>query len=212
MSRILAPLTAIALIAGASTAFAAPWGGFYAGIQAGYMSGDVDWSFTNFATEADQDLDGAFAGAQVGYNHELGSFVVGVEADVIGGSPNGSTVCPNPVFNCETDLGITGSARARVGYAMNNYLFYATGGYALAKPTLSATLVSDGSEFASDAHFMHGWTVGGGVEYIWTPAVSVRAEYRFTDLGSDTYYPMDPDRSAVDIKHHSVNVGLNWHF
>ncbi|MFC5485060.1 porin family protein, partial [Microvirga aerilata] len=53
------------------------WTGFYVGVNAGYGWSEDDNDAVDFA---DDDNDGGFiGGAQVGYNHQISSFVVGLE-------------------------------------------------------------------------------------------------------------------------------------
>ena len=56
------------------------WTGFYVGANAGYGWGNVN---TNAAVSIG-DLDGFIGGGQVGYNYQIGQFVLGAEADFQG--------------------------------------------------------------------------------------------------------------------------------
>ena len=95
-------LTAIALVASAGAASAADmplaapytrapyyaspaynWTGFYIGAMAGYgWSGMVRATIGGLAVSASSsDLNGGFGGGMVGYNQQMGSWVIGIEAD-----------------------------------------------------------------------------------------------------------------------------------
>ena len=73
--------------------------------------------------------------------------VMGLEADLDWASITGSSAitptvgggAPLGTFNAKTNIDWESSVRARVGYASDNWLFYATGGLALlgAKTTLT---------------------------------------------------------------------------
>ena len=56
-----------------------------------------------------------------------------------------------------------------------------------------------------------GWTAGVGAEYAVTNNVSVRAEYNYTDLGTDAFNTnigtFDGGYSGSDVK-----VGVNYKF
>ena len=54
-----------------------------------------------------------------------------------------------------------------------------------------------------DDDTLHGWTIGGGVDYAVTDRVFTRLEYRYNDFGSGTLGGSD-----VDFNQHVVNVGL----
>ncbi|MGB9167164.1 MAG: hypothetical protein WCC41_22400, partial [Rhodomicrobium sp.] len=68
-----------------------------------------------------------------------------------------------------------------------------------------------------------GWTAGGGVEYLWNPAWSVKLEYQFFDFGTsssslNSFYttPPFPDNWAHgnfnhDLEINTVKVGINYH-
>ena len=59
-----------------------------------------------------------------------------------------------------------------------------------------------------------GFVFGGGVEWAFAPAWSVKAEYLHTDFGTKTTYsignrfPEDVSLTNIDI----VRAGLNYHF
>ncbi|MDQ0419145.1 outer membrane beta-barrel protein [Rhizobium sp. CRIBSB] len=163
------------------------WAGGYAGILTGYGWGEGE--IEGIAGSAD--FDGARFGGFAGYNWDLGNqLVVGLEGDL------------NYDWNEETvggtdfDSGLNWSARARVGYAMDRALLFAAGGY-------TGTNVSgQGTGFDED-DTLHGWTIGGGVDYALTDRVFTRVEYRYNDFG-------DGDLGGTDVNfdQHVVNVGL----
>lgn len=159
------------------------WAGGYAGILTGY--GWADGDVGAFGTES---FDGARLGGFVGYNWDLGNqLVVGLEGDL------------NYDWNEEfvagygdAETGLNWSTRARVGYAMDRALLFAAGGY-------TGTNV----EGATGDDTLHGWTIGGGVDYAVTDRMFTRIEYRYNDFGSG-----DLGGTDVDFDQHTVNVGL----
>ena len=84
-------------------------------------------------------------------------------------------------MNLEAD--IQGSARGRLGIAVDRALFYATGGAAFAE-FKDTYIGAAGAGLATPSHTRVGYTVGGGVEYAITTQWSLRAEYRYSDFGS----------------------------
>lgn len=94
------------------------WTGFYVGVNAGY-GWTVDDTVTINGTTYDIDADSFVGGAQVGYNYQIGSFVVGVEGDLQWAD-----------FGGDSDWFST--VRARAGVAFDRALVYATGGFAFA--------------------------------------------------------------------------------
>src|SRR5690606_30260300 len=81
------------------------------------------------------------------------------------------------------------SLRARLGYAVDTWLLYATGGVAVGRAKLSLERYLEGDFFdsASDSNTHFGWTVGAGVEKAFTPNWTGRAEVRYTDFGGKDY-------------------------
>jgi outer membrane immunogenic protein len=161
------------------------WAGGYAGILTGYGWGDGELA------GVDESFDGARFGGFVGYNWDLGNqLVVGLEGDL------------NYDWNEETvggvdfESGLNWSARARIGYAMDRALLFAAGGY-------TGTNVSAEAAGFEDDDTLHGWTIGGGVDYALTDRMFTRVEYRYNDFGSG-----DLGGADVDFSQHTVNVGL----
>jgi outer membrane immunogenic protein len=118
------------------------------GIPAGIVGGTLNFENGN---------DGNFlGGGQIGYNYQIGSFVVGVEADIqaIDTDDNEAVFIPGPGFaggtfvpgEFENSADWFGTVRLRAGVAFNQFLVYATGGLAYTEDNT-------------------GWTVGGGVEW-----------------------------------------------
>ena len=106
---------------------AAPWNwtGFYVGINGGYGFGKSNW--TNVAgTTGDFNVRGALAGGTIGYNLQTGMWVWGLEGDVDASWIKGTdaTIC------CETKNDWLATARGRIGYAMDRWLPFLTGGAA----------------------------------------------------------------------------------
>jgi outer membrane immunogenic protein len=138
---------------------------------------------------------GFIGGGQIGYNWQAGAFVFGVEAmfdwsDIKGSvNPLRGGLPPlgqDDIF--ETRIRSLFLGTARIGYAMNNWLLYAKGGYAGGDVRVSVvdTLgANQGSGSASS--WRNGWTVGGGVEYGFTPNWTAAIEYNYVRLDSGTY-------------------------
>jgi high affinity Mn2+ porin len=129
-----------------------------------------------------------FIGLQGGYNWMLPSgVVIGAETDVL---------FPNRVFGArsvaipegrppryEEEMLMAGSARARLGYAIGNWLPYATGGFAWTFNRTAWDQIEDGFD-TIEHHLLwrFGWTVGGGIEFPFAPNWTARAEYLYTQF------------------------------
>lgn len=171
------------------------WTGFYVGLQGGWMGAGQDkvglypsvgLSYSNIG---DLKPSGGFVGGRLGYDWQgAGSpFVVGVVGDfnfdwakktispIVGGVP---------VFG-RSKIDWDASLRARVGYAWDRFLVYATGGVAFVhnKYRLDAPLAA---AYLSDSKTHVGGTVGVGLAYAVTNNLSVGLEYRYTGVGKKT--------------------------
>ena len=157
---------------------------------------------------------GFIGGGQVGYNRQLGSFLVGAEADVVwvvgrGGSSNGATgaafVGPASnaagttdltAFTASSNLSVLGTLRGRAGYLVTPALLaYATGGLAYGSISGSAGFTTSNPAYPAIglsspwgvsnvfSAVRAGWTFGGGLEWMFVPGFTVKAEYLYYDLG-----------------------------
>lgn len=195
------------------------WTGAYVGGQVGYAWADSHYSEPEFpGYVADYDPDGSFGGIYAGYSHQFSNrLVVGAEVDVAlsyvtsddaiyygAGEPWGSTLA--------ADLKWSGALRARVGYAFDRFMPYAAGGLAVAKYDYS---VSDGGDGFDASATLTGWTVGGGFEYAAADNVLIRAEYRFSDFGSNRVNEDDTVAwytNDVDLSTHDIRLGVAYKF
>lgn len=189
------------------------WSGFYVGAMGGYgWSNSISASIPGVggATVNTVALKGGFGGGTAGYNwHAPGSqFVFGLEVDAAGGSIGASA----------TAFGITGrdrinalgSVTGRAGVAFDSALLYAKGGYAWANNKISA---SAGGLTVSESKTHSGWTLGAGVEWMFAPAWSAKAEYMYADFGKERYAAtVVPPGVDVGASVHTVKVGVNYHF
>jgi outer membrane immunogenic protein len=78
------------------------------------------------------------------------------------------------------------TARPRLGWANNNWLWYATGGLAVTELKYGNTFTdtySPAFETGSISKTKVGWTVGGGGEFALSNNWTVRAEYLYVDFG-----------------------------
>jgi outer membrane immunogenic protein len=222
MKRVLLSMTAIAAIAVASQAAHAAdmpvrqplpeqmpvkamppifnWSGFYTGLHAGYGWGRSSHSAPALGgATGNFDADGWLLGGLLGVNYQVGQTVWGVEADMNWTDFSGSTSCG--VETCSTSTDWLGTVRGRLGYAVDRFMPYVTGGVAFGKVKASET------GFGSDSSTRVGWTAGLGAEYALSENMSWKTEYLYVDLGK-----MDFSGSDVKFNSHIVRTGLNVRF
>src|SRR5262249_16063158 len=114
--------------------------GFYIGANGGYaFNMDVEVSDLDFLNAGppvrsfSYDAEGPVGGGQIGFNWQPRPWLVlGVEGDggylgVFGHSRQPGS--PDPGTFAKTNPGAYATARGRIGYAHDCWLFYATGGY-----------------------------------------------------------------------------------
>ena len=173
------------------------WSGFYIGAMGG------------FGWETDAGSSG-FGGGTVGYNWQLpgSQFVFGVEVDAAGASIKDSFLVDVGVTQ-ENKINAFGSVTGRAGFAIDAALLYAKGGYAW---TNAKTSFTDGVNTLSDSQTHTGYTIGGGLEYLFTPSWSAKAEYMYTNLGSETYNFGGQPLDSGSFDFHTIKVGVNYHF
>jgi len=228
------------------------WSGFYLGVNAGGSIGVDDNvsafsgfpiapPFTNpFLSSTDKRaMPGGLFGVQGGFNWHLGpAVVVGVEADWQWAnesttmSVTGADQFPAVAtfsYTAEERIRSLATARARLGWAHNDFLWYVTGGGAWARIDSNFTLTSSfpPTTFASpfNASFnttRTGWTVGGGVETcLWGSSCTAKLEYLFVDLGTINTLLTTPTTAAGTFatfaasdrfRDHIIRVGLNYKF
>lgn len=174
------------------------WTGAYIGINGGYGWGTSSFS-APFATGS-FDVDGGVVGGTLGYNHQVGQIVFGIEGDIDWSGIKGSTPCAGTI--CETRNNWLGTVRGRLGYSFDRFMPYVTGGVAFGDIDTNIAGIGSGHDTRA------GWTVGGGVEAQINGPWTAKVEYLFVDLGSGGSVL----GSEADFESHLVRAGLNYKF
>jgi outer membrane immunogenic protein len=196
------------------------WTGFYVGVNAGWHSaGDPTADvFTapgffqpsvvgiNAAFPTSLSSSGFAGGLQAGYNWQVSSLVVGIEADFdwMTGSKSQTTATPGSAAQAALGCGVPScwvisdtakdrwlsTVRGRVGFLpTGNVLIYATGGVAFAGWSINHTFTDTTFGYAYapvSVTTRTGWTVGGGVEGAISANWLLRAEYLYAGFGTVT--------------------------
>jgi outer membrane immunogenic protein len=217
------------------------WKGFYVGVNAGAVlsRSAFDYTPSNFfagVTTLGPDGTARFnrtgftGGGQAGYNWQTGAFVLGVEGDINYTDVRSvGSITRGPVPGLSLGYTVSESsksdwlatARARAGVTAGNALFYVTGGLAVADYNFTQTGLFPNCPCATTATISKtkvGWTVGAGVEYAINAAWSVKAEYLYVDIGSESFadnlgafgLPQASFTHDVRLTENIGRVGLNY--
>jgi len=208
------------------------WTGFYAGLNAGWGWRSDDSQSVVIGGVApgtlffDNDDDGGFTGGgQIGYNYQIGSVVVGLEADIqwadtdqdvrVAFVPAGlpGTFIPGEFRNDLSDW--FGTVRARLGVAFDRVLIYATGGLAYTDNDTGWTL-GGGVEWALPVNWFGSSAVTFGLEGLWLSFDGDDNEGgfvgTFTPAGGPTVNVFAPDFDNGDNDFFVARAKLNFKF
>ena len=177
-------------------------------------------------TAANVRQSGAVLGGQIGCDYQFSpNFVVGVEGGASGSTLKGSTAVPfqpaavafpadSLAVRVATDFIPT--LTARLGYAVDHWLFYAKGGAAWAYNKYGVIGTFQGTPFdAEGLSIKTGWTVGAGVEWAFADDWSARFEYDYYDFGNQTVTMNDAANAFTGPMNYkqtaqAVKLGVNF--
>jgi outer membrane immunogenic protein len=227
MKKILLGVAALAAFAGPAFAadmpartyskapvYSAPavvynWTGFYIG-------GHVGGAFAGDNTFGSSDAR-FLGGVQGGFDYQFApNWVVGAEAQyswLTGGSNNGVLFPGGTLVTSRNDQ--LGSVTGRLGYTWGPALLYAKGGYAWRdNSNIGASIAGTPAAFTTDGNHKDGYTVGAGLEYMFAPNWSAKAEYQYYNFGKTSFTSGPPDIVGVSSRNdeHTVKVGVNYRF
>jgi len=219
------------------------WTGFYIGASAGYGWGRPDKEFLGLPNDpgiwtnynpvvnglADPDVNGFIGGGQAGYNFQVNSLVYGIEADLSYANFRGSnstataSLGGTPItFTESRKLNWLATVRGRLGWAIDRWLVYATGGLAFggAKDSTNLSFVGCPCYVGEKSETRFGWTVGGGLEWAIAGNWSAKAEYLYYDLGkvrvigvpTGIFVPGLTTQTDFETTGNIVRAGLNYRF
>ena len=197
-------------------------------------------------------MNGFLGGGDGGCDYQWGNWVVGVEGDwsqmnksgqaftpfggqtgnpiPIGVSPAGAIINLGAPWVFQSTENWLATVRGRLGYAVDKWLFFVSGGGAWARIESSTQLITGPfltPNLQNDTR--SGWTVGGGFDYAITsaslmPGWSFRLEYLYVSIPSYTTFTpgvgagLTPtgttltNLSTGKLTNNIVRVGLNYKF
>jgi len=195
------------------------WTGFYLGAQGGYGWGTNEYSFSTNAAKS-INMSGIVGGGTAGYNFQADRIVFGLEGDFSLAGINGYYLAPPsiagnpPCMNqgCSANVDWFGTGRVRLGYAVDNFMPYVTGGLAVggARGTVDLGACGPGAGSCGFNNTQWGWTVGAGAEYGINKNWSAKVEYLYVNLGTPSFPNVNLASGIVDFS--VVRVGVNYRF
>lgn len=179
--------------------------GWYVGGLVGYGFAPTDLSAP--AGNFDFDPDGAVAGGLVGWNFVNDRVLIGLEGDLLGGDVEASQAFGGNTVNASVDW-IAG-LRARAGLNVTpQMLLFGTIGVAWAEVDLPTTGVGGGP----GSETFTGIQYGGGAEVELSQNWSLRLDYIYTDLDSETITYPGGNTVTYDPDVHQARAGLIFKF
>ncbi len=191
------------------------WSGFYIGGHVGAAFGGNDSFSTDAFGITSGNRDAAFmGGGQVGADYQFASnWVIGIEGQISGISNGDRTFSDG--FGTLTDrTEWLASVTGRLGYSWGPGLIYAKGGVGFRdNGGLTMTSVFDPAFIVDRSDT--GYTVGGGLEYMFSPNWSGKVEYQYFNFDSTnitTLGFLTGTGLSYRDDFHTVKVGLNYRF
>jgi outer membrane immunogenic protein len=193
-------------------------------------------------------ISGFIGGGEWGYNYQWNNWVIGAEGDFSGIASSERratefatvTGIPTPIGPFDLDqlaaanrrLDWLGTDRLRIGFLIwPTFLVYGTGGLAYGETDTGVfigqinALLTSTLALGRFEQTLAGWTAGGGVEWLFAPNWSLKAEYLYYDLGRVTFglSPLTHSLAGIPItvtdnlastrfSGNIVRAGLNYHF
>jgi outer membrane immunogenic protein len=191
------------------------WTGGYVGIQGGWTGSRPDMvNYGGAVWTTTPHVDSFSLGGVAGYRHQFNNNVVlGLEGDInwISGSET-ELWAPANINSARFEPNWDASVRVTLGYAVDRWLPYITGGVAFMgwdsnySLTVNPAVKIGGTET--------GWTAGGGVAYAFTDNLIVHADYRYADFGKSSFATAGflGTTTTDDLSSHKVNIGLSYKF
>jgi outer membrane immunogenic protein len=213
------------------------WTGIYGGLHlgAGLLEDQVTTTTTTAlqpsGTQTRLSPFSVVAGAQAGFNYQIQQVVIGAEGTFTWSNISGTQVTASALlvpFSVSESSTSTprwyATATGKIGFAANDFLFYAKGGAAWMganyTQAIAAGVGNVSSQTISDTR--SGFTVGGGIEFGMTENLSARLEYDYLNFGTKTYTFANLNtpaaalvlpvaiRSSTSLITAGINYRFNW--
>ncbi len=177
------------------------WSGFYLGGHFGWQRSNINVQNPAFPPGFDFNHDSAIGGGHIGFQYQMGQIVLGLEGSWTGSfqGNSGSVTCfaPGPQLTpggtgiCSARLNDVWTVGPRIGWAMNQWMPYLTGGYASAAYNFEGRSNAGVLNEVAQAR-LDGWYFGGGIDMALAPGWIFGLEYRHYDFNAKTVNATTP--------------------
>jgi outer membrane immunogenic protein len=180
------------------------WSGLYLGFGIGVASPEAEWAFPNTTlTTTNHSWDDTRIQLHAGYQYMFGlgwgGIVLGV--DLAAAFPLedriGESTCPILTRLCRTDFASLFTVGGKLGFAIDRFMIYGAGGYALADVNTRHLVTATGVVLASHGELQDGWYFGGGVDWA-----------AYTGSGIDLILGFEYKHIEFDAHRHHLLNGL----
>ncbi|MEQ1522141.1 MAG: outer membrane protein [Aestuariivirga sp.] len=206
---VILAAAAMPTVANAADAYAPvsdTWTGPYVGAFGGYVSLDTDGEYEGDPIIDGGPVQGFLFGGQIGYNKQIETAVLGIEADIAYSDADGD-VETDEGETALTDLNYLATVRARAGMVFgesDSTLLFVTGGLAIGE--------FDSDFEGEESGGTHtGYVIGAGLEHMVTDRFSIKAEYNYMGFGKKDYSD-DNEGENISYDGHVAKLGVNFHF
>jgi outer membrane immunogenic protein len=187
------------------------WTGFYVGGEFGAGWGNSQTTvvtnsgvaFPPGTVENTIDYFGGLGGVYGGYNYQINQFLIGIDGDytwaAVHGNATNVSLINGDISNVNDHIDWVATLTGRIGWAIDRLLVFGKGGWAWAGFTGDSSTVGVAGNIESttaSSENRSGWTVGGGVEWLWTPHVSFKAEYDYVKFDTANFNVAKTDPGA----------------
>jgi outer membrane immunogenic protein len=179
------------------------WSGFYSTTNVGGAWWNVDGDFVAAPTDHHNTSSSSkfLLGSSYGAQYQWNNWVIGVEAGytalfnsdyATSASPSGDCLAATANRTCESRIRNYWQAGGRLGYAWNNWMAFASGGYANGRIQSLVLVTSSPNTLTSFTSQRHdGWYAGGGVEmfvghWLWSDTI-IGLEYQHVEFNTERH-------------------------
>lgn len=214
--KVVVKVAAGALLAslGASAAYAEDFSGPRIEAHVGWDQVGLDATYDDGVDtfSADGSKSGVMYGVGVGYDYQMSSVVLGVEANFdMADTKRCSEVfgLDEACLKAKRDIEVS----ARVGALLNpNMLFYVKGGYVNGKVKATYVDFEDILPSISESDTRSGIRAGAGIEFKTASKAYLKLEYRYTDYKDWTLSDPDLGDLRAGFDRHQVVAGVGYRF